>query len=260
MHQAGKSHDAVRDGAEGTGNALRADPYAGLPRQGDRNTVYLLDNDCASRAALAALLRSVDYLVECFASAAEFLAAPLARTPSCLLTEVRLRGSSGLQIQADLNKRRCRIPVIFLTDCCDATIAVKAMKAGAFDFLTRPCRDQPLLDMIERALTHHKRSLQLGDSIAAHAQRYRALTDRQKEVISRAAQGLSNSQIAAQLGLSAVTVKIYKREAMRSIGCASNAQLTKLAIGIGLVEAKQLELIYWSGWLRQRYALPAIHR
>jgi FixJ family two-component response regulator len=256
MHQAGKSHHAARHRETGIRSEPLADYRPDLPGQNAGNTVYLLDNDEASRCATSDLLRSVDIEVEAFATATEFLATPLTDAPSCLLTDVRLRGSSGLAIQAELKTRRSTMPVVFLTDSCDATISVKAMKAGAFDFLTRPCRDQQLLDIIELALNSHKKRLLLSDSIARNSQRYLALTERQKEVIGRAAHGLSNSQIAAELGLSPVTVKIYKREAMRTIGCGSTAGLVKMAIEIGLVEAKHIELIYWSGWLKNRYTRP----
>ena len=191
--------------------------------------VYIVDDDASLRGALDSLLRSVGLQVRSFASAAEFLQRPLQELPSCLLLDVRLQGISGLDFQAELARSGVTMPVILMTGHGDIPMSVRAMKAGAVDFLTKPFRDQDLLDAV--AAAHDKDRRQLAERHAnssLHA-RYASLTPRETEVMWLAASGLLNKQIAGQLGTSEVTVKIHRGNAMKKMQARTFADLVRMA-------------------------------
>jgi RNA polymerase sigma factor (sigma-70 family) len=183
--------------------------------------VYVVDDDESIRAALVGLLRSVGIQVRAFESADDFLGSEMSDVPGCLILDVRLRGASGLTLQQDTLKENIRLPIIFLTGYGDIEMSVKAMKAGAFDFLTKPFKDQDLLDTIAAALKRDREFRLQERLVAGIRQTYDELTPREREVISLVADGLLNKQIADRLGLSEVTVKIHRAQAMRKLKARS---------------------------------------
>ena len=183
--------------------------------------VYVVDDDESIRGALTSLLMSVGIHVRAFESADDFLATDMPDVPSCLILDVRLRGTSGLTLQQEPFKESVRFPVIFLTGHGDIEMSVKAMKAGAFDFMTKPFKDQDLIDTIAAAL---KRDIELKRQeriVAGIRQTYDSLTAREREVIRLVADGLLNKQIADLLCLSEVTVKIHRAQAMHKLQARS---------------------------------------
>ena len=183
--------------------------------------VYVVDDDESIRGALTSLLMSVGIHVRAFESADEFLAAEMPDVPSCLVLDVRLRGASGLTLQQEPFKESVRLPVIFLTGHGDIEMSVKAMKAGAFDFMTKPFRDQDLIDTIAAALKRDSEARRQERIVAGIRQTYDSLTAREREVIRLVADGLLNKQIADRLCLSEVTVKIHRAQAMHKLNARS---------------------------------------
>jgi FixJ family two-component response regulator len=183
--------------------------------------VYVVDDDESIRGALTSLLTSVGIPVRAFASADDFLAAQMPDVPSCLVLDVRLRGASGLILQQEPFKETVRLPVIFLTAYGDIEMSVKAMKAGAFDFMTKPFRDQDLIDTIAAALKMNRESRRQDKIVAGILQTYDSLTARERGVIGLVAEGLLNKQIADRLCLSEVTVKIHRAQAMHKLDARS---------------------------------------
>ena len=183
--------------------------------------VYVVDDDESIRGALTSLLMSVGIHVRAFESADDFLAAEMPDVPSCLILDVRLRGTSGLTLQQDPFKESVRFPVIFLTGHGDIEMSVKAMKAGAFDFMTKPFRDQDLIDTITAALKRDGELKRQEKIVAGIRQTYDLLTAREREVIKLVADGLLNKQIADRLCLSEVTVKIHRAQAMHKLNARS---------------------------------------
>lgn len=183
--------------------------------------VYVVDDDESIRGALTSLLMSVGIHVRAFESADDFLAADMPDVPSCLILDVRLRGTSGLTLQQDPFKESIRFPVIFLTGHGDIEMSVKAMKAGAFDFMTKPFRDQDLIDTIAAALKRDGELKRQQRIVAGIRQSYDSLTAREREVIRLVADGLLNKQIADLLCLSEVTVKIHRAQAMHKLQARS---------------------------------------
>jgi RNA polymerase sigma factor (sigma-70 family) len=183
--------------------------------------VYVVDDDESIRGALTSLLMSVGIHVRAFESADEFLAAEMPDVPSCLILDVRLRGTSGLTLQQEPFKGTVRFPVIFLTGHGDIEMSVKAMKAGAFDFMTKPFKDQDLIDTIDAALKRDSELKRQERIVADIRQTYDSLTSREREVIRLVADGLLNKQIADQLCLSEVTVKIHRAQAMHKLNARS---------------------------------------
>lgn len=199
-----------------------------------QSVVFIIDDDASVRDALSALFRSVGLRAKAFASAMEFLKSELPNSPSCLVLDVRLPGPSGLDFQSDLAKATIQIPVIFITGHGDIPMSVRAMKAGAVEFLTKPFRDQDLLDAVKIALerdlarrTHDKTVQELG----AH---FEALTPREQEVIGLVTAGLMNKQIASELGVSEVTVKVHRGNVMKKMGARSLADLVRMADALGV--------------------------
>lgn len=183
--------------------------------------VYVVDDDESIRGALTSLLMSVGIHVRAFESADDFLAADMPDVPSCLILDVRLRGTSGLTLQQDPFKESVRFPVIFLTGHGDIEMSVKAMKAGAFDFMTKPFKDQDLIDTIAAALKRDGELKRQERIVAGIRQTYDSLTAREREVIRLVADGLLNKQIADLLCLSEVTVKIHRAQAMHKLQARS---------------------------------------
>jgi len=179
--------------------------------------VYVVDDDESIRGALTSLLKSVGISVLAFESADDFLAAEMPDVPSCLILDVRLRGASGLTLQQEPLRENVRLPVIFLTGHGDVEMSVKAMKAGAFDFMTKPFKDQELIDTIAAALKKDGELKRQAKIVAGIRQTYDLLTAREREVIRLVADGLLNKQIADLLCLSEVTVKIHRAQAMHKL-------------------------------------------
>jgi FixJ family two-component response regulator len=196
--------------------------------------IYLVDDDALLRDAISSLLRSVGMQVAAYPSVAAFQAVPRLDVSSCLLLDVRLQGVSGLDFQADLNRAGVALPVILMTGHGDIPMSVRAMKAGAIDFLAKPFRDQDLLDAIHVALQAD--GVRRGRDRALHAvtARYATLTPREREIMALAARGLMNKQIAGEVGTSEITVKIHRGNAMRKMEAKTFADLVRMAEALGL--------------------------
>ncbi|RZT39503.1 response regulator transcription factor [Cupriavidus agavae] len=199
--------------------------------------VYVVDDDESMRKAVAMLLRSVGYQVEIFASATDFLAGQLQDVPSCLILDVRLKGQSGLAVQEQFAASKMQIPIIFMTAHGDIAMSVKAMKAGAMDFLAKPFRDQDMLDAVESALARDAARRELDRTESDLRVRYAELTPREKEVMAYVARGMLNKQIAAELELSEITVKIHRAQGMKKMGARSLADFVLKAEALGIVES-----------------------
>jgi FixJ family two-component response regulator len=209
----------------------RTPPSAGRT---DESTVFVVDDDQAVRDALSSLFRSVGLRVKTFATAADLLQSKLPDVASCLVLDVRLPGVSGLEFQTELAKADVRIPIIFITGHGDIPMTVKALKAGAIDFLTKPFRDQDMLDAVATAIERDRKRRE-GDMAAADLRaHFDALTPREREVMAFVAAGLMNKQIAAELGLSEITVKIHRGHTMRKMGAKSLADLVRMAELLGV--------------------------
>jgi FixJ family two-component response regulator len=192
-------------------------------------TVFVVDDDPALRAALDSLLRSVGMQVFTYASGTEFLQHPFEDAPACLILDVRLQGESGLDFQVRLTEQEVWMPIIFVSGHGDIAMSVKAMKAGALDFLVKPFRDQDLLDAVSVALLQDSKRRETGKSAADLKVRYQTLTAREQEVMAYAVTGLMNKQIASQMGLSEITVKIHRGHAMKKMQAKTFADLVKMS-------------------------------
>lgn len=197
--------------------------------------VHVIDDDRTMRDALANLLDAVGLEARCYASAEAFLAAEHASVPSCLVLDVRLPGTSGLNFQEQLASAGMRIPIIFITAHGDIPMSVRAMKAGAVEFLPKPFRDQDLLDAVQLALRNDRERLEAEDAGAALRASYDRLTARERDVFRLVATGRLNKQIAAELGLAEITVKIHRGNLVRKMGATSVVDLVKMAQALGEV-------------------------
>jgi FixJ family two-component response regulator len=196
--------------------------------------VYVVDDDAAIRRALATLMRSVDLVVETFASGEEFLAQPRTRGPACLILDVRLRNKNGLTFQQEIVKSGLLIPVVFMTGHGDIEMSVKAMKAGATDFFAKPFRDQDMLDAVGRAITQDAARLAADAAVAKLRSLYNLLSPREKEVLVFMLSGLLNKQIAAEMHLSEITVKVHRGQVMRKLNARSMPDLVRKSQSLGI--------------------------
>jgi FixJ family two-component response regulator len=196
--------------------------------------VYVVDDDEALRCALSGLLRSVGLNVETYATSAAFLAAARPGLPGCVILDVRLRGESGLEVQDAMTRRNLRMPIVFITGYGDIPMTVKAMKAGAEDFLSKPFRDQDMLDAVAHALAKDRERLRAEQSISALRDCYASLTPREREVVGLVMAGLLNKQIASELNVCEVTVKMHRGQAMKKMAARSVADLVRKAQTLGV--------------------------
>jgi FixJ family two-component response regulator len=213
-------------------------------RQGSRATspvsaaeepiVYVIDDDPLMLGALGMLFRSIDLRVEEFASATEFLQHQLPPVPSCLVLDIRLPRLSGFDLQAELGRLGIKMPVIFITGHGDVPMSVKAMKAGAADFLTKPFRDQEMLDAVTAALERDRRRRTEEKSHSEVQARFTSLTPRERQIMALVTGGLMNKQVAGKIGISERTVKIHRGNVMRKMHAKSLAELVLMAQTLGI--------------------------
>jgi len=191
--------------------------------------VFVVDDEAALRESLKNLIRSVGLRVETFASAQEFLRSKRPDLPGCLVLDVRLRGLSGLDLQKRMAEAGIDIPIIFITGHGDIPMSVRAMKAGAVEFLTKPFRDQDLLDAIQQALERDSCAREQRQEVQQLRRRFASLTQREREVMTLVVTGLLNKQIAGELGTSETTVKIHRHQVMEKMGANSLAELVRMS-------------------------------
>lgn len=204
----------------------------------NRPTVFIVDDDALVRSAIQGMLKSVGLYAETFGTPQEFLDSKRLDGPSCLVLDVRLPGISGLDLQRELAEAGVRIPIIFITGHGDIPMSVKAMKLGAVEFLTKPFRNQDLLDAINQALERDRLSRQHQSELDELRKRYESLTGRERQVMALVISGKMNKEIASLLGKSQVTVKIQRRQVMRKMKADSLAGLVGMAAKLDMGPAK----------------------
>jgi FixJ family two-component response regulator len=205
-----------------------------------QRAVYVIDDEASMRESLRSLFGSVGLHVETFGSASEFFEKKLPDIAICIVVDIRLPGLSGLDFQAELVKANIDVPIIFITGYGDIAMTVKAMKAGAVEFLTKPFRDQDLLDAVKLALEKDEAKRKSQKTIAGVRSLFESLTTREQEVLKWVAAGLMNKQVAAEMGVSEITVKVHRGNVMRKMGANSLADLVRMADMLGVRHIKTL--------------------
>jgi len=200
-------------------------------------TVFIIDDDASLRTALSSLFRSVGLQVKALASAPEFLQMRLPEGPTCLVLDVRLPGLSGLDFQAELNKANIQIPIIFMTGHGDIPMTVQAMKAGAVEFLPKPFRDQDMLDAVQVGLEQDRKRRKSASDTSKLKSNFDSLTPREQEIMAFVTAGLMNKQIAGEIGVSEITVKVHRGNVMRKMDAKSLAELVRMADALGIRRA-----------------------
>ena len=204
------------------------------PESEEQAIVFVIDDDESLREALKNLFGMVGLRAETFAGPAEFLKRKLPDVPACIVLDVRLPGISGLELQTELATGDIKIPIIFMTGHGDIPMTVKAMKAGAFEFLPKPFRDQDMLDAVQLALKQDRTRREAEQADAQFRRNFESLSSREREVMALVAAGLMNKQIAFQLGLAEVTVKLHRGSLMRKMDARSVAELARMAEVLGI--------------------------
>ena len=200
--------------------------------------VFVIDDDASVRASMKSLFESVGLYVELFELADAFLQSERPDLPCCLVLDVRMPGLSGLEFQSELATAGTDVPIIFITGHGDIPMTVQAMKAGAVEFLTKPCRDQELLDAVRSAIEGHRARRKEGKHVALLREQFASLTAREKEVVGFVTAGLLNKQIAAELDISEVTVKMHRGNIMRKMQARSLADLVRMADLLGVSRSR----------------------
>ena len=206
------------------------------------STVFVVDDDRSVREGLVDLIHSIGMNVEAFGSAQEFLRHKRPDTAACLVLDVRLPGPSGLDLQRQLGRSEHPIPIIFITGHGDIPMSVRAMKDGAVEFLTKPFRDQDLLDAIHQALDSDRAAREQRAKAAELRRRYESLTPREREVMQLVVRGLLNKQIASELGASEVTIKMHRGQVMHKMRAESVVELLRMAEAIALIGASHTKV------------------
>ncbi|GLQ49981.1 response regulator transcription factor [Dyella flava] len=214
--------------ARGAGSQTGATPEHAMPM------VFVVDDDISVRESLEAMIGFAGFAVETFASAHEFLARPPVDTPNCLVLDVGLPDISGLDLQGLVAGERRDMPIIFITGHGDIPMSVRAMKAGAVEFLTKPFDDEVLLEAIRHAIERSRATLSEGSELRAIQTRYASLSQREREVMALVVSGLLNKQVGGELGISEITVKAHRGQVMRKMGVRSLAELVTIAARLGI--------------------------
>jgi FixJ family two-component response regulator len=202
------------------------------------SVVFVVDDDSSVREAIKSLIKSVGLRVETFETAQQFLQSKRLGVPGCVVLDVRLPGLSGLDLQRELAAHDITLPIIFITGYGDIPMSVSAMKAGALEFLTKPFRDQDLLDAIQQALERDRTARRHRMEITKLRQRFDSLTPREREVMGLVVTGLLNKQIAGKLGTSEITIKIHRAQVMKKMSAGSLAELVRMTEKLGISAAK----------------------
>lgn len=208
------------------------------PPSAKESIVFVVDDDASMRRGLANLFQSVGLNVELFGSASDMLQSKLPDVASCLVLDIRLPGLSGLDFQAELAKANIQMPIIFMTGHGDIPMTVRAMKGGAADFLTKPFRDQDMLDAVATAIERDRKRREAGKIVANLEVLLETLTSRERQILALVSSGLMNKQIAAEVGLAEITVKIHRGHIMKKMGAKSLVDLVKKAETLGIHRIK----------------------